>query len=120
MGRFWQDCGGASAGSGSVQSRQGVMHFRVKGKRDKIRFVLVNPMVLRLIGKYLEAANHVGSVSHESLDSPLFRPIANNRTGTLDKHLDPGSVYRNIVMKYPKAAGICGEALGFVCIRCGQ
>jgi integrase/recombinase XerD len=30
-------------------------------------------------------------------DGPLFRPVKNNRTGTLDKHLEPGSVYRNIV-----------------------
>ena len=43
-----------------VQSRQGVMHFRVKGKRDKIRFVPVHPMVLRLMGEYLEAGKHYG------------------------------------------------------------
>jgi hypothetical protein len=36
---------------------------------------------------------HGGAVNHESLDSPLFRPVANNRTGTLDRHLDPGSIY---------------------------
>jgi site-specific recombinase XerD len=99
-----------------VQSRQGVMHFRIKGKRDKIRFVPVHPMVLRLIGEYLEMGKHGGAVSHESLDSPLFRPVANNRTGTLDKHLDPGSIYQNIVMKYAKATGISGEAIG-VCVH---
>jgi site-specific recombinase XerD len=43
-----------------IQSRQGVMHFRIKGKRDKIRFVPVHPMVLRLIGEYLEARKHGG------------------------------------------------------------
>jgi integrase/recombinase XerD len=37
-----------------MQSRQGVMHFRIKGKRDKIRFVPVHPMVQRLIEEYLE------------------------------------------------------------------
>src|SRR5216684_2065444 len=30
-----------------IQSRLGVMHLRVKGKRDKIRFVPVHPMALR-------------------------------------------------------------------------
>ncbi len=99
-----------------IQSRQGVMHFRIKGKRDKIRFVPVHPMVLRLIGEYLEAGKHGGAVSHESLDSPLFRPVSNNRTGTLDRHLDPGSIYQNIVMKYAKATGISGEAIG-VCVH---
>jgi integrase/recombinase XerD len=63
-----------------IQSRQGVMHFHIKGKRDKIRFVPVHPMVLRLIGEYLEMGKHGGAVSHESLDSPLFRPVKNNRT----------------------------------------
>jgi integrase/recombinase XerD len=99
-----------------LQSRQGVMHLRIKGKRDKIRFVPVHPMALRLIGEYLEAGKHGGAVSHESLDSPLFRPVANNRTGTLDKHLDPGSIYRNIVMKYAKASGVATEAIG-VCVH---
>jgi integrase/recombinase XerD len=99
-----------------IQSRQGVMHFRIKGKRDKIRFIPVHPMALRLIGAYLEAGKHGGAVSHERLDSPLFRPVTNNRTGTLDKHLDPGSIYRNIVMKYAKATGISGEAIG-ICVH---
>jgi integrase/recombinase XerD len=99
-----------------LQSRQGVMHFRVHGKRDKIRFVPVHPMALRLIGEYLEIGKHGGGVSHESLDSPLFRPVANNRTRTLDKHLDPGSIYRNIVMKYAKLTGIAAEAVG-VCVH---
>ena len=92
------------------------MHLRIKGKRDKIRFVPVHPMALRLIGEYLEAGKHGGAGSHESLDSPLFRPVVNNRTGTLDKHLDPGSIYRNIVMKYAKATGISAEAVG-ICVH---
>lgn len=33
-----------------------------------------------------------------------------NCTGTLDKHLDPGSIDRNIVMKYAKLTGIGAEA----------
>ena len=43
-----------------MQSRQGVMHFRIKGKRDKIRFVPVHPMVQRLIEEYLAAGKHGG------------------------------------------------------------
>jgi integrase/recombinase XerD len=43
-----------------VQSRQGVMHFRIKGKRDKIRFVPVHPMVLRLIGNIWKRGNTAG------------------------------------------------------------
>ena len=43
-----------------MQSRQGVMHFRIKGKRDKIRFVPVHPMAQRLIEEYLAMAKHGG------------------------------------------------------------
>lgn len=43
-----------------IHSRQGVMHFRIDGKGDKIRFVPVHPMVLRLIGEYLEMGKHGG------------------------------------------------------------
>src|SRR5215472_19057909 len=32
-----------------LHSRQGVMHFRVKGKREKIRFIPAHPMAQRLI-----------------------------------------------------------------------
>ena len=98
-----------------MQSRQGVMHFRVKGKRDKIRFVPIHPMVQRLILEYMEMGKHGGGIVFD-LDGPLFRPVANNRTGTLDKHLFPGSLYYNIVMKYAKATGISGEAIG-VCVH---
>jgi integrase/recombinase XerD len=99
-----------------LQSREGVMHFRIHGKRGKIRFVPVHPMALRLIGEYLEMGKHGGAVSHESLDSPLFRPVANNRTGTLDKHLDPGSIYRNILRKYGRETGINAEVNG-LCVH---
>jgi integrase/recombinase XerD len=98
-----------------MQSRQGVMHFRIKGKRDKIRFVPIHPLVSRLIEEYLEMGKLGGGIVFE-LDGPLFRPVVNNRTGTLERHLDPGSVYQNIVMKYAKATGISAEAIG-VCVH---
>lgn len=79
-------------------------------------FVPVHPMALRLSGEYLETGKHGGAVSHESLDSTFFRRVANSRTGALKKHLDPGSVYRNIVMKYAEAMDITAEAVG-VCVH---
>jgi integrase/recombinase XerD len=98
-----------------MQSRQGVMHFRIKGKRDKIRFVPIHPVVSRLIAEYVEMGKLGGGIVFE-LDGPLFRPVVNNRTGTLERHLDPGSVYRNIVIKYAKETGISAEAIG-VCVH---
>jgi integrase/recombinase XerD len=96
---------------GDMQTRLGVMHLKIIGKRSKIRFVPVHPMAQRLIGEYLEMAKHGGAA-----DSPLFRPVANNRTGTLDRHLDPGSILRNIVIKYGRATGVHAEVNG-LCVH---
>jgi integrase/recombinase XerD len=99
-----------------IQTRQGVPHLRIQGKGSKVRFVPLHPMALRLIGEYLEMGKHGGGLVNESLDEALFRPVVNNRTGTLNRHLDPGSIYRNIVMKYAKATGISAEAVG-ICVH---
>jgi len=99
-----------------LQSREGVMHFRIHGKRGKIRFVPVHPMALRLIEEYLQAGKHGGGQVHKSLDEALFRPVKNNRTGKLDKHLDPGSIYRNILRKYGRETGINAEVNG-LCVH---
>jgi site-specific recombinase XerD len=99
-----------------LQSREGVMHFRIHGKRGKIRFVPVHPMALRLIGEYLQMGKHGGGQEHKSLDEALFRPVKNNRTGKLDKHLDPGSIYRNILRKYGRETGINAEVNG-LCVH---
>jgi Phage integrase family len=47
---------------------------------------------------------------------PLFRPVKNNRTGRLDRPLDPASVYRNIVRKYGLETGISSEVNG-LCVH---
>jgi integrase/recombinase XerD len=77
-----------------IESREGVKHFRIKGKGDKTRYVPVHPMAQRLIEEYLAIAKHGGGQDGAArdrsvLDGPLFRPVKNNPTGTLDKHLEP-------------------------------
>lgn len=94
-----------------IQSRQGVKHFRIKGKRDKIRFVPVHTMAQRLIEEYLHKAGHGDDAS-----GPLFRPVKNNRTGDLKKALDPGSVYTNVVRKYGQETGVNAEVNG-LCVH---
>ena len=94
-----------------LHSRQGVMHFRVMGKRSKIRFVPVNAAALRLIEEYLAAAGH-----RKDMEGAMFRPVKNNRTGDLDRPLDPASVYRNIVQKYGLETGISAEVNG-LCVH---
>lgn len=94
-----------------LHSRQGVLHFRIMGKRGKIRFVPVNAAAQRTIEDYLAMAGH-----RADLEGPLFRPVKNNRTGRLDRHLDPASVYRNIVRKYGRETGISAEVNG-LCVH---
>ena len=95
-----------------LQSRQGVMHFRIKGKRDKIRFIPAHAAAQSLIQEYLTPAGHA-----EDADGPLFRPIKNNRTPEgLNRPLDPSSVYRNIVRHYALVVGLSAEAIG-LCVH---
>ena len=78
-----------------LQQREGVLHFRVHGKGDKIRYIPVGLKALRLITAYLDEAKH-----KEDLDGALFRPVKNNITRVLAKHLHPASVYQEIVRHY--------------------
>lgn len=100
---------------GDIQTRQGVVHLRIEGKRDKIRFIPVHPTAQRMIAEYLSMANHGGGQEADP-EGPLFRPVKNNRTGTLNKHLDPGSIYRNVVRKYGCETGINAEVNG-LCVH---
>jgi site-specific recombinase XerD len=42
--------------------------------------------------------------------------VKHNSTGTLDKHLNPASVYRNIVQKYGRETGVNVEVNG-LCVH---
>lgn len=94
-----------------LQSRQGVIHFKVKGKRGKIRFVPAHAQAQRLIESYLLLAGH-----GDDHDGPLFRPVRNNRTGELDRPLNANSLYRNVVRKYGQATGLNVEVNG-LCVH---
>ncbi|WP_222932314.1 tyrosine-type recombinase/integrase [Allochromatium humboldtianum] len=52
-----------------LQSREGVLHLRIEGKGDKIRFVPVAAKAARLIKEYLETAGH-----GDDLGGPCFAP----------------------------------------------
>lgn len=93
-----------------IQTREGVMHFAVRGKGDRLRYVPVAPQALRLIEAYLAVVEH-GS----DRDGPLFRPVRNNRTGTLDKALHPDTIYK-LVRKYGFETGINLEVDG-LCVH---
>jgi integrase/recombinase XerD len=85
-----------------------VLHFRVHGKGDKVRYIPVGLKAQRLITEYLEAAKH-----KDDLDGALFRPVKNNTTKTLVKHLHPDSVYQQVVKHYGALVGINTYVYGF-------
>ncbi len=91
-----------------LQQREGVLHLRIEGKGDKIRFVPVAAKAARLVKEYLEAAGH-----GDDLQGPLFRPVKNNSTGTLNKPLNPASVYQEVVRRYGQQVGINADVHGF-------
>lgn len=91
-----------------VQQRDGVLQLRIEGKGDKIRFVPMAAKAARLIKEYLELAGH----GHD-FGGPLFRPVKNNSTGTLNKPLNPASVYQEIVRRYGREVGITDDVHGF-------
>ncbi len=94
-----------------IQSREGIRHFRVLGKRDKIRYIPLHPLAQRLIEHYMGLAGH-----EQDLSGPLFRPVKNNRTGTLERPLNANSIYRNIVRKYGLETGLNIEVNG-LCVH---
>jgi integrase/recombinase XerD len=91
-----------------LQQREGVLHFRIHGKGDKIRYIPVGLKAQRLITEYLDQAKHKAD-----LDGALFRPVKNNMTKVLAKHLHPASVYREIVRLYGARVGINADVHGF-------
>ncbi len=91
------------------------MVFRTRGKRDKIRYVEVEPITQHYLEMYLEACGH-GS----DLDSPLFRPVRNRSTADgLVKHLHPPSICREVVLLYAKQVEITVDTYGF-CVHSGR
>jgi hypothetical protein len=89
----------------------GCDHFRIKGKRDKIRFVPAHAMAQR----HPAADRGVPGRRRprRRYRRPVFRPVTNNRTGNLDRPLSPGSVYHNIVRKYGLVTGVSAEGLAW-------
>jgi hypothetical protein len=59
---------------------------------------------------------HGRGEEYRILDESLVLPVANMRTGTLSKHVDPGCIYRNIVKNYAKLTDITAKAVG-VCVH---
>jgi integrase/recombinase XerD len=85
---------------GDLQSRRGVMHFRVEGKGGKIRFIPAHPQTLQRVADYLLKAGH-----GNELDEPLFRRIYKGNRLTSDC-LTGHAIYKDVVKKYALKIGL--------------
>ena len=78
----------------------------------KLRYIPVHAGTLTLIHEYLEAAGH-----STTANAPLFRPVRNNVSGTLEEAITPDAVYRCVVLHYGKQVGIEGARFGAHALR---
>lgn len=84
----------------SLSIEQGHRILRLKGKGNQERIVPVVKAVWSALIHYL-----VITRKDPAVDQYLFSPIKNNRSGNLNKALDPSMIFY-IVKKYSKEAGI--------------
>jgi integrase/recombinase XerD len=83
-----------------IQTERGYRFFRLRGKGNAERIVVIREPVWNAIEHYL----HVNRKTQGG-DQPLFTPIRNNRTFRIEKAIDSSLVFY-IVRKYARLAGI--------------
>jgi integrase/recombinase XerD len=84
----------------SIHQRRGVPHPRVYGKGGKVRNIPLHPGSQELLTDYLEAFGR----THDR-EGALFRPIRDNRTGTLERALSTDGIHK-IMRRYSAELGV--------------
>lgn len=84
----------------SITVERGVQVLRLRGKGNSERLIVLVPPVWHSLKHYFLITGR-----DPSRDAPLFLPMRNNRTGNIDKPLDPSMIFY-IVRRYAKLAGI--------------
>jgi len=90
-----------------IQARRGVLHLRIHGKGNKLRYLPLHPGSAERIHSYLEAAGH-----GETPAAPLFQPVR-RRTGS---GLTADGVYK-VVLDYAAKARIQLQGFGVHSLR---
>ena len=93
----------------NVSTERNQQILRLRGKGNKERIIAVIPAVSSALKHYLLITGRSLTV-----DEPLFKPLKNNRTGDLEKPLDPSTIFY-IVTKYAKVAGISARVSPHSC-----
>lgn len=94
-----------------VHQRDGVPHFRVRGKGGKVRYVPVAPPALQWISRYLELAGM-------GLDgeTPLFRAVRQRESAGNTRGLSGTALYTRVVKHYAVQAGLDAVVDG-ICVH---
>jgi len=88
------------------QQRRGVRHMLIRGKGGKQRFVPIHPDTDKLVGDYLQRAQHV-----KDKEGPLFRSLSTKAAGAWGG-LSTGAIYAEVVKRYMHQVGISGDNMG--------
>ncbi len=84
----------------SIQTERGYRFFRLRGKGNSERIVVILEPVWNAIRHYARMVR-----KDLSADQPLFTPVRNNRTSKVNKAIDSSLVFY-VVRKYARMAGI--------------
>ncbi len=84
----------------SIQTERGYRFFRLRGKGNSERIVVILEPVWNAIRHYARMVR-----KDLNADQPLFTPVRNNRTSKVNKSIDSSLVFY-VVRKYARMAGI--------------
>ncbi len=93
---------------GDVESRRGVIHFRVLGKGDKIRYIPAHPHTMQRITEYLEKCGR------ETLATNMLFVRIDNASTVIEKPLTGNAIYKDVVQHYARKLGLEAQS---VCVH---
>lgn len=93
----------------NVGMERGQPVFRIRGKGNSERLIVIVPTVWKALNHYFTI-----TARDRSRDQYLFSPIRNNRTGTLEKPLDTSMIFY-LVTRYAKEAGVANRVSPHSC-----
>lgn len=93
----------------SLGVERGQPVIRLTGKGNAERLIVLTPAVWKGINHFLLIAR-----KDRAKDQYLFTPIRNNRTGALEKPLDPSMIFY-IVTRYSRMAGVANRVSPHSC-----